>query len=103
MKILNNHVLDISAIYTSYTAYAAEDITSISALTGLMQLYNDWLKKGIFNCRNSGYGPNPSDGKADNAGVVCDNTNSKKTFKCRLQWQWPQLFNAYAGAGTITF
>ena len=68
-----------------------------------MKLHSDWMKQGIFNCENSGYGKDPSDGDTDADGVVCDNNNKLDTFKCRLQFRWKRLFNVFAGADALTF
>ena len=80
-----------------------------TAVVNLIKLYNIWLQNSIFNCRNSGFGPDPADG-TDAEGAVCvqgpkpkPNGNKKWSLKCRIQYQFKRMFNAYAGDNTLTF
>jgi len=93
----------IQDLYDDFETYSAESSTDLSTLTSLVQLYNTFLKKGIWNCNNSGYGDDPTDGSTDANGVTCTNANKTDTFKCRLQFRFKKLYNGVFGSDTLTF
>ena len=58
----------------------------------------------MFNCLNSGFGPDPTDGFTDTDGLTTFTaSNWRRSFKGRLTFRWAKLFNKYAGANTLTF
>ena len=77
---------------------------SAAAIADLSKLYYKWLKNTIFNCQNSGFGPDPSDGFTDASGLSAFTpSNWRRSFKGRLTFRFAKLFNKYAGANTLTF
>jgi len=93
----------IQDLYDDFETYSAVSTTDLSTLTSLVELYNTFLKKGIFNCNNSGYGDDPTDGSTDANGVTCTSSNKTGTFKCRLQYRFAALYNGVFGSGTLSF
>lgn len=90
-------------MYTNYESYSAEADNDTDAVVDLIKLYNTWLKQNVFSCTNSGYGTDPQDGNTDVNGVTCSRSNSVDSFKCRVQYRFSRMFNAYAGSNTLTF
>jgi len=87
---------DIDDIHKTFTELSATATTSIPDLIKLMKLFDSWSKKSLFECDDSGYGNDPTDGVTDKNGAVCDKSNGSKSFKCRLRFEFTNLFNQYS-------
>lgn len=94
---------ELLSIYSSLASYSSEEDTDLDTLTNLVKLFDTYMKQGIFNCENSGYGSDPSDGSTDTGGVTCSNANKKASFKCRVQYRFKAMYNKAFGADTLTF
>jgi len=84
-------------LYDDFQTYSAES-DDVTALTNLMQWINRFMKYGIWNCGDSGYGNDPNDGGTDANGVTCSRANMNDNFKCRLQ---TRLADNYEAASDI--
>ena len=91
---------DIQEISTNFLKFIAQEDDDQTAIINLVKLYNTWLQQTLFNCKNSGYGSNPTD-LTDADGSVC--TGKNLSLKCRIHHQFIKLFSSYAGDNTLTF
>jgi hypothetical protein len=98
-----NYYMVMQNLHDDFAHYSSMEQSDLSTVTSLIQLYSSFLKQGIFNCRKSGFGNDPTDGSIDANGVTCTPFNMKETFKCRLQYRYAALFNNIFGTGTLTF
>merc|ERR1712048_251338 len=94
---------DIDAIHKTFVEISATATTSIPDLIKLIKLFDIWSKQSLFECDESGYGNDPTDGVTDKNGAVCDKKNASDTFKCRLRFDFTNLFNQYSGDNPLSW
>jgi len=64
------------------------------ALKNLLQWINRFMKTTIWNCKNSGFGNDPTDGSTDANGAVCTAANQGSIYKCKIQSQIAKNFKS---------
>ena len=100
MNSNNYWTSDIHTLFDGLQTAKAETDDE-SAIIELSRLYYAWLKAGMFDCKNSGFGTDPYDGFTDvNGESPC--TDPKGSFKCRLTLRWRSMYNNFAN-NQLTF